>query len=121
MSPVAIPTSQNVDLARKRIERYAKKNLIGRNGVKDIRVHFKTNALLVEAVKEAKEGIVGRIFRMGSVRGVGKLARLEYQGPDKWKFFIYSYEAHRYETYRELREGTVEECMAAVGKVYMGR
>ena len=121
MSPVAIPTPENVDIAKKRIQRYAKKNFIGRGGVKDIRIHFKTNALTLEALKIAKEGLVGRIFRMGSVQGVGKLARLEYQGPDKWKFFMYSYENQRYETYHELRQGTVEECLAAVGKLYFGK
>lgn len=121
MSPVAIPTAENIDLATKRVQRYAKKNFIGRNGVKDIRVHFKTNAMTLEVVKEAKEGLVGRIFKMGSVRGVGKLARLEYLGPDKWKFFKYNYDATRYETHRDLRQGTVEECMAAVGKLYFGK
>ena len=84
-------------------------------------MHFKSNALTLEVVKEAKEGVVGRIFKKGSAQGVGKLARMEYLGPDKWKFFMYNYEAHRFETYRELREGTVEECMEAVGKLFFGQ
>ena len=116
--PIRIPTPDNIELTQKRIQTHAKKNFIGRRGVKEIRATFKNNFVIIEVVKEAKEGITGRLFGISKLRGVAKLARCEFQGPNKWKFFIYSYENSRYETYKAFREGTIEDCLDTAGKVF---
>lgn len=119
MSPVRFPSEQDKQLTLSRLQSHARTRYIGKGGVKEIRGRFKSNALFLEAVKEARSGFVGRMFRIGSVKGIGKLARLEFQGPNKWKFFIYSYENQRYESYKPLREGTIEECLDAAAEVFL--
>ena len=56
---------------------------------------------------------------MGSITGITGLSRLEYLGPNKWKLFIYMPDVQKYTTYAQLREGTIEECLDAVAKVYL--
>ncbi len=119
MSPVSIPSDENKKLTLSRLETHAKKHYIGRQGVKEIRGHFKGNHLFLEVVKEEKEGLVGRIFKMGSVRGIARLARLEYLGPNKWRFLIYKSDIQKYSNYRDLQEGTIEDCLDAAAKVYL--
>ena len=119
MSPVKIPSPENQKLALSRLQAHAKKRYIGRQGVKEIRAHFKGNALFLEVVKEAKEGLVGRVFKMGTVRGVARLARLEFLSPNKWKFLIYKGDIQKYTNHRDLREGTIEECLDVAAKVYL--
>ena len=87
--------------------------------MKEIRAHFKGNALFLEVVKEAKEGLVGRVFKMGTVRGVARLARLEFLGPNKWKFLIYKSDIQKYTNYKGLQEGTIEDCLDAAAEVYL--
>ncbi len=73
-----------------------------RRGISGFRGHFKANMLFVEIVKEAKSGLVGRVFGMGNVKGVGRLARLEYLGPNKWKLLIYKFDSRRKRLYPDL-------------------
>jgi len=101
-----------------RLKNHAKKYQ-GRGGVKEIRGRFKGNYLFLQVVKEAKGGLIGRMFGMGEVRGVGRMARLEYLGPNKWKFLIYKYETEKYAPYPDLKEGTIEDCLDAAARVYL--
>ena len=120
MAPVRIPTAENKELALSRLQRHAKKNHLGKKGFKEIRTHFKGNHLFLEGVTEVKAGITGRIFRMGTVRGVAKLARMEFLGPDKWKLLIYKSEIQKYGPHKTRSEGTVEECLDAVAQSFFG-
>jgi hypothetical protein len=114
------PSPQDQTLALSRVQTHAKQSrYIGKKGVKEIRGHVKGSHLYLEAIKQAKEGLVGRIFKMGSTTGIARLARLEFLGPNKWKFLIYDHESGKYVTYPQLREGTIEECLDAVAKVYL--
>ena len=117
--PVRIPSPQDIDLTEKRLQTHAKKHFVGKYGVKEIRARFKNNFMLLEVIKHQKEGMFGKMFNMGSVKTVGKLARLVFQGPNKWKFFIYNYDNNRYESYKDLREGTIEDCLDLAAKVFI--
>ena len=117
--PVRIPSPQDIDLTEKRLQTHAKKHFIGKYGVKEIRARFKNNFMLLEVIKHEKEGLVGKLFKMGSVKTVGKLARLEFQGPNKWKFFIYNYDNNRYESHKSMREGNIEDCLDLAAKVFI--
>jgi len=101
-----------------RLQAHAKK-YVGKRGIKEIRGIIKGNHLFLQVVKEAKGGLIGRMFGMGEVRGVGRLARLEYLGPNKWKFLIYKYETEKYGPYPDLQEGTIEDCLDAAARVYL--
>lgn len=101
-----------------RLKAHSKK-YVGKQGVKEIRGRFKGNHLFLQVVKEAKSGLIGRMFGMGEVRGVGRLARLEYLGPNKWKFLIYKHETEKYGPYPEFKEGSIEECLDAAARVYL--
>lgn len=90
-----------------------------RKGVSEFRGHFKANLLFVEVVKEAKSGLVGRIFGIGNVRGVGRLARLEYLGPNKWKLLIFKYDSNKYGSHPRFTEGTLEACVDAAAEIYI--
>ncbi len=103
----------------KRLKTHAKNNYEGRRDVTEVRGHFKGNHLFLEVVKEEKGGLVGRVFKMGSVRGIGRLARLEYLGPNKWKFLIYKPDKKLYGPYPDFSEGTIEECLDAAAAVYL--
>jgi hypothetical protein len=101
-----------------RLKTHSKK-FVGKRGVKEIRAHFQGNHMFLQVVKEAKGGLIGRLFGMGEVRGVGRLARLEYLGPNKWKFLIYKYDTQKYAPYSDLKEGTIEECLDAAARVFL--
>ena len=75
--------------------------------------------LFVDAVKEAKGGLVGRLFGMGSVKGVGRLARLEYIGPNKWKLRIFKFDTKKYAPHPRFNEGTLEACVDAAADIYI--
>ena len=113
-----IPNPQVQEGTLKRLKDHASRHYV-RRGVAEIRGKFKGNHLFLEVVKEASGGFVGRLFQMGSVRGIGRLARLEYLGPDKWKFLIFKPDKKQYGPYHELREGTIEQCLDAAAKVYL--
>ena len=113
-----LPSPKVQDGTLQRLKAHAKKYQ-GKRGVKEIRGRFKGNHLFLQVVKEAKGGLFGRMFGMGEVRGFGRLARLEYLGPNKWKFLIYKYETEKYAPYRELQEGSIEQCLDAAAQVYL--
>ena len=102
-----------------RLQAHAKERFVGKNGVKEIRGTFKANHLFLEVVKEEKGGLVGKMFGGETVRGVGRLARLDYLGPDKWKLLIYKPDINKYGPYSHLDEGTIEQCLDAVGDIYL--
>lgn len=87
--------------------------------MRDIRVHYSGNHLYLEAIKQAKGGLVGRIFGMGSTTGIARLARLEFVAGDGWRFLIYDHDSANYTTYQQLPEGTIEECLDAVASVHL--
>lgn len=95
------------------------KRYVGKRGVKEIRPRFKGNHLFLQVVKEAKGGLFGRMFGMGEVRGAARLARLEYLGPNKWKFLIFNYQTEKYTPYPQLKEGSIEECLDAAARVFL--
>ena len=99
------------------LKKHAKK--YRRRGVSEFRGHFKANMLFVEVVKEAKSGLVGRVFGMGSVKGVGRLGRLEYLGPNKWKLLIYKFDAKKYGPHPRFNEGTLEACVDAAADIFI--
>ncbi len=117
MPPVKIPSDQDKELTESRLQRHSKKYC--KRGVKEIRGRFKGNHLFLEVVKEAKGGFIGRIFKMGDVRGVGKLARLEFLGPNSWKFLIYKYDMQKYTTHSKFKQGTIEDCVDAAAEAFL--
>ena len=114
-----LPSPKIQEGTLQRLKTHAKKKYVGKKGIKEIRGQFKGNHLFLHVVKEEKGGLIGRVFRMGTVRGIGRLARLDYMGPNKWKFLIYKYEKQKYAPYPEFSEGTVEECLDAAARVYL--
>jgi len=102
-----------------RLNAYAKKRFIGKRGIKDVRGTFKANHLFLEVVKEESSGLLGRFMGTATVRGAGRLARLDYLGPNKWKFLIYKADINKYGPYSQFSEGTIEECLEAVGDIYL--
>jgi len=119
MAPLEMPSPSDVDITRNRLQTHATRLYVGLNGVSEIRGRFKENLLFLEVVKEESPGIGGLLFKRKIVRGVGKLARLEYLGPNKWKFLIYDGTVKKYVTSHDLQEGTIEECLDAAAKVYL--
>ena len=115
-----IPSPRVQEKTLARLKEYARrKRYVGKKGVTEIRGWFKGNHLFLEVVKEAKGGFVGKLFNMGSVKGIGKVARLEYMGPNKWKFLIYRSDTKKYGPYREFSEGTIEQCLDVVAKAFL--
>lgn len=102
-----------------RLKTHAKKKYIGKKGIKEIRANFKGNHLFLQVVKEERGGFIGRMFKMDTVRGVGRLARLEYLGPNKWKFLIYKSDVNTYAPFHEFHGGPIEDCLDAVARVYL--
>ena len=119
MSPVRFPSPENMELAENRLQAHARKCYIGVNGVTDIRGRFKENYLYLEAIKDQSPGIGGMFLKKKVVRGVGKLARLEFLGPNKWKFLIYDAGVKQYVSYPNFEEGTIEECLDAAARVFL--
>ncbi len=111
---------QDEKLTLSRLQTHAKmKRYIGKKGVKEIRANFKGPVLYLEAVKQEKSGLMGRLIRMDNVKGIARLARLECLGPNKWKFLIYDPQVQKSTTYPPLQEGAIEECLDAVAKVFL--
>lgn len=102
-----------------RLKSHAKKRYEGKRGIKEIRGTFKANHLFLEVVKEEKSGLMGRMLGTATVRGVGRLARLDYLGPNKWKLLIYKPDINKYGPYAHFSDGTIEECLDAVGDLYL--
>ena len=119
MPPARFPSPENMELAENRLRAHANKCYIGVNGVTDIRGRFKENYLYLEVVKEKPSGIGGMFLKKNVVRGVGKLARLEFLGPNKWKFLIYDSVTKKYVSYPNFEEGTIEECLDAAARVFL--
>ena len=119
MVPLQMPSPSDMEITQNRLRAHAKRLYVGLNDVSEIRGRLKGNYLFLEAIKEESPGIGALLFKRKIVRGVGKLARLEYLGPNKWKFLIYDGTARKYVTSHDLREGTVEECLDAAAKVYL--
>ena len=113
-----IPNPEVQEGTLRRLKTHASRHYVKR-GVAEIRGKFRGSHLFLEVVKEAPGGFVGRLFKMGSVRGVGRLARLEYLGPDKWKFLIFKPDKKLYGPYPDLKEGTIEQCLDAAARVYL--
>lgn len=113
-----LPSASTQEGTLRRLKLHAHR-FVGRRGIKEIRGRFKGNYLFLQVVKEEKGGLIGRMFGMGTVRGIGRLARLEYLGPNKWKFLIYKYDTEKYAPYSDLHEGTIEECLDAAARVYL--
>lgn len=115
-----IPSPQVQEKTLVRLQEYAKKkHYVGKRGITEIRGRFKGNHLFLEMVKEAKGGLVGKLFNMGSVKGIAKVARLEYLGPSKWKLLIYMNDTKKYAPNRELSDGTLEKCLDAIAQVFL--
>jgi len=119
MAQFNMPSPENMEITQRRLQAHAKKCYIGANGVTDIRGRFMDNYLFLEVIKEKTPGIGGLLFKRKVVKGVGKLARLEYLGPNKWKFLLYDADVSKYVSYPTFQEGTIEECLDAAGKVYL--
>lgn len=111
------PSVQNGTMTR--LQAHVKKRFLGKNGVKEIRGIYKANHLFLEVVKEESSGLMGKMFGGGSIRGIGRLARLDYLGPNKWKLLIYKPDINKYGPYSQLAEGSIEECLDAVGDIYL--
>ena len=111
---------EHMEITLHRLQAHARRYYVGINGITEIRGRFRDNYLFLEVVKEKPPGIGALLFKKQVVRGVGKLARLEYMGPNRWKILLYDSTVNKYVTYPPFREGTIEECLDAVGRVYLG-
>jgi len=119
MSSTQFPNIENQQLTLNRLKYHAEQHYVGQRGVQEIRGYFRNQYLFLEAVM-ADQGMVGRFFRKATLkRGVGKLARLEYEGPNKWKFLIYKFDVEKYGPHPQFQEGTIEECLDIAARVYI--
>lgn len=119
MPSTQVPNIENQQRTLKRLKYHAEQNYIGKRGVQGVRGYFKNQYLFLEAVI-ADRGVAGRFFKKAALRrGVGKLARLEYEGPDKWRFLIYEPDIDKYGPYPQFQEGTIEECLDVAARVYI--
>lgn len=117
MPPERTPSGAEKDRALQQVASYSKK-VRRKGGLKEVRGLFRGNLLYLEGVKEAKEGLVGRVFGMSKVRGVAKLARLEYRGNGKWLFLYYDASAQKYRNHPSLREGSLDDCFSTLSRVF---
>lgn len=101
-----------------RLQTHAKK-YVKKKGIKEIRGKFQGNHLFLQVVKEEKGGLAGKLFKMGSVLGIGRLARLDYLGPNKWRFLIYKHDIKKYGQFPHFDKGTVEECLDEAASIYL--
>jgi PP-loop superfamily ATP-utilizing enzyme len=85
--PVRIPSPQDIDLTEKRLQTHAKKHFVGKYGVKEIRARFKNNFVLLEVIKHEKEGLVGKLFKMGSVKNRGQTGQTRVSGSKQVEIF----------------------------------
>ena len=113
-----IPSENNKELTLSRLQRQAL-HYIGTAGVTEIRGRFRDAYLFLECFKEQRGGSLFHRLGRDTVVGVGKLARLEYLGPDKWKFLIYKSDIQKYGPLSWFGEGTIEECLDAAAKVFL--
>ena len=90
-----------------------------RRGISEFWGHFKANMLFVYVVKEAKSGLVGKVFGMSNVKGVGRLARLEYLNPDKWKLLIFKFGSKKYGPHPTFKERRIEKYVDATADIYI--
>ena len=111
-----IPNESDKQLTLNRLDRHKKKYT--KRDIKDIRARFKANYMFLEVVKEEKSGLFGKFLGNKNVRGIGKIARLEFLGPNKWKLLIYKYDVNKYAPHPSFAEGTVEECLDATATVF---
>ncbi len=109
------PTEQDTELTKSRLQRHALQ-YIGTGGVVEIRSRLKGEHLYLEVVKQTEKGLFKRV--MGN-KAVAKLARLEYEGPNRWKFLIYDHQIQKYVVHKGFGEGTIEECLDAAAGVYL--
>ena len=111
-----IPSENDKQMTLKRLNQHKKK--YSRKGITDIRVRWKGNYMFLDAVKENKSGLFGNLFGNKTVRGVGKVARLEFLGPNKWKLLIYKLDVNKYGPHPRFNEGTVEQCLDATAEIF---
>ena len=50
---------------------------------------------------------------------MGRLARLDYVSPNKWKFLIYKSDIQKYGAHPDFKEGTIEQCLDAAAQIYL--
>ena len=113
-----IPTDNQLQTAVSRLQRHAKGLKLRRKGIKEIRTRHNGPYLFLDLVKEEKSGLVGRMFGMGSMRGVAKVGRLEFLGPNKWRPLYYKADTQKYASRREFQNGPIEACVEAVLAVF---
>ena len=111
-----IPNENDKQLTLIRLNRH-KKNF-SRKGITDLRVRWKGNYLFVDVVKEEKSGMFGKFLGENTVRGIGKVARLEFVGPNIWKLLIYKVDINKYGPHPNFNEGTVEQCLDATADIF---
>lgn len=111
-----LPSKSDKQLTLNRLDRH--KTKYTKRGIKDIRARFKANFMFLEVVKGEKSGIFGKFLGTKSVSGIGKIARLEFLGRNKWKLLIYKYDVKKYAPHPSFTEGTVEECLDATATVF---
>lgn len=111
-----IPSDNDKQLTLARLNRH-KENFRGK-GITDLRVRWKGNYMFVDVVKEEKSGMFGKFLGENTVRGVGKVARLEFLGPNIWKLLIYKVDINKYGPHPNFNEGTVEQCLDATADIF---
>ena len=79
-----LPTEDQKQMTLSRIQRHVEQLKLKRRGV-EIRTSFKGQFLFLEAVKQEKSGLLGRVMGTASLKGVAKFARLDFLGPDRWR------------------------------------
>jgi hypothetical protein len=111
-----IPSESDKQMTLNRLDRH--KTKYTRRDVTDIRARFRGNFMFLEVVKEQKSGLFGKVLGQKTVRGIGKLARLEFMGPNKWKLLIYRHDSNKYAPHPHFTDGTVEQCLDAVAEMF---
>lgn len=117
MSPERTPSGAEKDKILAQLNTYSRK-VRRRGGLKELRGMFRGNLFYIEGVKEAKEGLVGRMFGMSKVRGIARLARMEYRGSGKWLFLYYDASDQKYRNHPSMREGSLDQCFEVLTKVF---
>ena len=112
-----IPTEDQKRMTLSRLQRHVEHLKLRRRGV-EIRTNFKGQFLFLEAVQQAKSGLLGRVLGTASLKGVAKIGRLEFLGSNLWRPLIFKSDTNKYGPHSAVSEGTIEECLAGVVKVF---
>ena len=112
-----IPTEDQKRMTLSRLQRHVEHLKLRRRGVEIVRIS-KASFSSWRRFQQAKSGLLGRVLGTASLKGVAKIGRLEFLGPNLWRPLIFKSDTNKYGPHSAVSEGTIEECLAGVVKVF---